>query len=285
MRLSCVWVTCLLAAWAASGVAPWTMIPLLIILVPTSALAFRRPEPSPAVLIAESATVFGLWLGLWLVGFAGMGHRDGAEHYSILTLLFGRNHTPLSHTLAEAGMVIGVLSWNLLTLVSLSGQTRNNPGCDRLTKAVFALIPSMSVLLLVWVLVGRAWFGAIGAGLLTIVFQGPMLIGMLGITAVLALTQRPGLPPWLVRVQAGALVTMWCALLLFGAAFVDSTDWSTEPSKEYMSVLTTMFGDDTLELSRRLENLAGTVLWCSWWVLLAALIAARTRWVRRAIYA
>lgn len=256
MRFLAAPVTAALVMWAAYACgALWLAIPVLVLFAPALCFAFR-PEAGRRIPI-QAASLGVLWAVLAALCFTGSGHL-----------------------LTAAALHLGALAWIVFTLASMTGIIPRNPGDNRFTRAVFDLMPALTVILLAWVWVGRVWFGALGVGAFALTFlQIPFLVAALALTTWLAVTQPPGRPRWLLALQAVAQTVVWLCLLVYGAALVDSDDLGTLPGKTWFSVLTAVFGADeqTLELSRTLEYHSYTVGMYAWLVLLVALLAARFR--------
>lgn len=138
---------------------------------------------------------------------------------------------------------------------------------------LWLMIP-MSLVLCVWLWIGRVLFGVGGWFILILLPVALLALVALLVTAALGLTQVSR-PRRLTTPQAIAQWTVWAGL--FGAGLV-MPDFGDAPDSE-ISALTQVFGrsDSLLEASYLLAGLGLLVALAAWVVLLALLVLRRPR--------
>ena len=121
-------------------------------------------------------------------------------------------------------------------------------------RVLFLLQIPVHLLMILWVLIGRAFFGAGGWYFVLLLFYGaPLLLVGLGLTTAISYRQR-NRPRRFTNAQVLAHVTMWAAMAVFGFFLVDFGD--TEESAA--SAFTQVFGE-----SAHTIDVSHTVTWIS----------------------
>ncbi|MFC7448333.1 hypothetical protein [Rhodococcus daqingensis] len=138
----------------------------------------------------------------------------------------------------------------------------------------YVMIP-LNLLLVLWVWIGRAFLGAGGWWIVILTYTAvPVLILALGLSSILAITQRvPASAGRLTPPKWATHLVVWAAMFGFGFFLVDVGDDADAEKSVFTQVVGVNSG--TIAVSNTLTSICVLTFLAAWVVLLVLLIAGQ----------